>query len=180
LSSGPRRRPGGRRRPALVEGRRETTRQALPSDRATEMAGPGGGRPGRVVRVSTDGEACQALRGFRLDLDASYMGVSRALVTPLDELVDRLGIAFGHHFDPAVGEVASPARDTEGARLVRAAASVPNPLDPPAYPEMAAHHTTGQSSPGHGPAPVVGFPCQTWLTPAGAIARAPRGRRRRD
>jgi hypothetical protein len=101
-----------------------------------------------------DGEAAQALGSLGLDLDACYVGIRGALMTPPDQLVHGLGLSFGDDFDPPVGQVARPARDTKGARLVSAGAPVPDTLDPPAYPEVAADHTIGQASPGR-PTPDV-------------------------
>jgi hypothetical protein len=62
-----------------------------------------------LVKWSTNDEALQALWSLELDLDAGDPRVGRSLATPFDQVVNGLGVAFDHDFDPTIRKVARPA-----------------------------------------------------------------------
>ena len=100
------------------------------------------GRAGRQVglRALPDAEGGEAFRGFGLDGYVVDGGQAGAGVGPVDQAADVLGRAFEDRFDPAVGQVADPAR--HAVLLGQAAAGVAeeDALDPAGDQHPIAHH----------------------------------------
>ena len=89
---------------------------------------------------SAHSETVEALRLLGVDLYCGHPCGWRAVAAPLDELVQRFGVAFGDYLHPTVGKVARPAGDAERLSLFCAATAVPNSLHSASDPEVPADH----------------------------------------
>jgi len=105
---------------------------AAPAYAAEPRGGNSGGQqqgPGLIDNEA--GEAFWAL--FEL-FYCGHPRRRRAFPAPLDELADGIGLSFGYHLDPAVGEVARPSGHAEAVSHLGAGTAVPNALYPAADP----------------------------------------------
>lgn len=87
-----------------------------------------------------EAEGGEAFRGFGLDGYVVDGGLAGAGAGPVDQAADRVGRPLEDGFDPAVGQVAHPAR--HAVLLGQAAARVAeeNTLDPARDQHPIAHH----------------------------------------
>ena len=104
------------------------------------MAEPGWWVLAVRARPLPDGEGGEAFRGFGLDGYVVDRGQAGAGMGPVDQAADSVGRPLEDRFDPAVGQVAHPAR--HAVLLGQAAARVAeeDTLDPARDQHPIAHH----------------------------------------
>lgn len=94
----------------------------------------------RANLESAHSETVEAFWLLGVDLYCGHPCGWRAVAAPLDEVVQRFGVAFGDYLHATVGKIARPAGDAERPSLFCAATAVPNSLHSASDPQVPADH----------------------------------------